>query len=127
MMLLPGLPFFRTVMKELTNNVQIIKQGGKPAFAVVPYDDFLKITGAKTTENETLIPHEVVGLVVKNGWNLVKAWRKHLGLSQKELSQRAGITQPALSQMEKDDNKLRSGTIEKLAEAMGLSIEQLMD
>lgn len=114
-------------MKELTNNVQIIKQGGKPAFAVVPYDDFLKITGAKTTENETLIPHEIVGLVVKNGWNLVKAWRKYLGLSQKELSQRAGITQPALSQMEKDDNKLRSGTIEKLAEAMGLSIEQLMD
>lgn len=112
-------------MNAHTNNVQIIEQNGKPAFAVIPYDDFLALT-KKEDAGEALIPHEVVGLVVKNGWNLAKAWRKHLGISQKELAARAGVSQPALSQMENSDN-LRSDTLEKLAEAMGITSEQLTD
>ncbi len=79
-----------------------------------------------TLTDDTLIPNEVVGLVIKNNWNLVRAWRKHLGLSQKALAKKAGITQAAISQMEKGDN-LRSATIEKLADAMGITPEQLMD
>jgi DNA-binding XRE family transcriptional regulator len=112
-------------MSAHTDNVQIIKQNGKPAFAVIPYADFLALTG-KDVADEAVIPHEVVELVIKNGWNLVKAWRKHLGISQKELAARAGVSQPALSQMENSDN-LRSATLEKLAEAMGLSVDQLTD
>ncbi len=111
-------------MSGHTDNVQIIKHGGKPAFAVMPYDDFLKLT--EKSETEPTIPHEVVGLVIENRWNLVKAWRKHLGLSQKELAKRAGISQPALSQMERSDN-LRDRTLEKMAVAMGLAVDQLVD
>jgi DNA-binding XRE family transcriptional regulator len=111
-------------MSVHTDKVQIIRQGGKPAFAVIPYDDFLELTG--THEDDSTIPHVVVGLMVENRWNLLKAWRKHLGLSQKELAIRAGISQPALSQMEKSDN-LRSATIEKLASAMSIEVEQLVD
>ena len=73
------------------------------------------------------IPNEVVGLIVKKGMNLVKAWRTHLGLTQKEVAKRAGITQAAVSQMEKTDNELRTATLEKLADAMGVSVEQLKD
>ncbi len=111
-------------MSVHTDNVQIIRHGGKPAFAVIPYDDFLKLTGKSGTE--PTIPHEVVGLGIENGWNLVKAWRKHLGLSQKELAKRAGISQPALSQMERSDN-LRDRTLEKMAVAMGLAVDHLVD
>jgi len=111
-------------MNALTNNVQIITQGGKPAFAVIPYEDFLELTDK--IDDEISIPHEVVGLVIENNWNLVKAWRKYLKLSQKVLAAKTGITQPALSQMERSDN-LRGATVDKLATAMGIKSEQLID
>jgi len=112
-------------MSAHTEKVQIIEQNGVPAFAVIPYADYLALTGQGDADEAT-IPHEVVGLATKNDWNLVKAWRKHLGLNQKELAARARVSQPALSQMENSDNP-RSATLEKLAEAMGLSVYQLTD
>lgn len=106
--------------------VQIIRKNGVPLFAVLPYDEFLRLIEKEDIDNASTIPHEVVGLIIKNGWNLLKAWRKYLGLTQKEVAKRAGISQAALSQMEKSDN-LRTDTLEKLAKALGLKIEQLND
>ena len=111
-------------MNVHTNNVQVIRQGGKPAFAVIPYDDYLELTSQKG--KEATIPHEGVGMLIEKDWNLVKAWRKHLGMSQKVLAKKAGISQPALSQMERSEN-LRDATLEKLAIGMGLNPEQLVD
>ena len=104
-------------------NIQIIKQNGKPAFAVIPYDEYLKLLPPE----EATIPHEVVGLVIKKGMNLVKAWRIYLRMTQAEVAKKAGISQAALSQMEKTENRLRTATLEKLAKAMGLAVEQLKD
>ncbi|MGB9499766.1 MAG: helix-turn-helix domain-containing protein [Dissulfuribacterales bacterium] len=109
-------------MKTPTN-VQYIEQNGKPAFVVIPYDDYIKLLPTE----DVAIPHEVVGLVIKKGMNLVKAWRTYLGMTQSEVAKKADISQAALSQMEKTDNPLRVATLEKLAIAMGLSIEQLKD
>lgn len=110
-------------MGTLTD-VQIIKKDGKPAFAVIPYEEYL---GLLPTEEDATVPHEVVSLVIKKGMNLVKAWRTYLGFTQREVAKRAGISQAALSQMEKSTNELRTMTLEKLAHAMGISIEQLQD
>ena len=109
-------------MSALTN-VQFIEQNGKPAFAVIPYDEYLKFLPVE----DVTIPHEVVGLVIKKGMNLIKAWRVHLDMTQAEVAERVSISQAALSQMEKSENKLRTATLEKLAGAMGLSVEQLRD
>jgi transcriptional regulator with XRE-family HTH domain len=38
-----------------------------------------------------------------------------------------GITQAALSQMESGEKKLRKATLEKLAAALGVSIEQIKE
>jgi DNA-binding XRE family transcriptional regulator len=103
-------------------DVQFIEFNGKPAFAVIPYDVYLKLF-----REEATIPHEVVGLVIKRDMNLVKAWRTYLGLTQTEVAEKAQISQAALSQMERKENKLRTGTLEKLADAMGLTEEQLRD
>lgn len=46
------------------------------------------------------IPHEVVGLTIKRGCTLARAWWEYLGLTQQEVAGRMGITQTALSQME---------------------------
>ncbi len=105
-------------------NVQIIEQNGHPAFAVIPYAEYLYFF---QDENNTTIPHEVVGIIAQEGCNLLRAWRKHLKLKQGDVAKKAGITQSALSQMELSDAVKRSATLEKLAAAMGLSVDQLMD
>ncbi|MBI9084340.1 MAG: helix-turn-helix transcriptional regulator [Desulfobacterales bacterium] len=112
-------------MSGPTNSAQILKMGGKPAFAVIPYDEYLRLISS--SDADALIPHEVVGLVVEKGINLVKAWRLHLGLTQKKVASRAGISQAALSQMERSDNRHRTATLEKLATALEVSASQLTD
>jgi len=104
-------------------DIQIIKQDGKPAFVVIPYHEYLKML----PEDEITVPHEVVELVIRRNMNLIKAWRTYLGLTQAEVAKRAGISQAALSQMERRENSLRTATLEKLAKAMGLHAEQLRD
>ncbi|RJP59892.1 MAG: helix-turn-helix domain-containing protein [Deltaproteobacteria bacterium] len=108
---------------KIPTNIQYIEQDGKPVFAVIPYDEYIKLLPSE----DVTIPHEVVGLVIKKGMNLVKAWRTYLGITQSEIAKKAGITQAALSQMENTENTLRTATLEKLAKAMGLSVDQLKD
>ena len=109
-------------MNTLTN-VQFIEQNGKPTFAVIPYEEYLKLLPPE----DVAIPHEVVGLVVRGGMNLVKAWRTYLGLTQAQVAKKAGMSQAAISQMEKSEKNLRTTTLEKLAAAMALDVEQLRD
>lgn len=103
-------------------NYQIIEQNGEPAFAVIPYKDFIRLI--KPAKGPT-IPHEVVRENVVNNVPLLRAWREYLGLTQASVAKRAGITQAALSQLESSDAKPRKSTLEKLAHALGLKIEQL--
>ncbi len=111
-------------MSEHTE-VQIIRQGGRPAFAVVPYDQWLALTGKKRDE-DVYLPHEVVGLQLK-GNSLIAAWRKYRGLSQKTLGEMLGVTQAAVAQMEKGGANLQDKTLARMAEALGATVDQLMD
>ena len=113
-------------MSELTTKPQVIEQNGVPAFAVIPYHEYLKLVSMAGKDEDALIPHEVVEISIEKDCNLVKAWRIHLGLTQKAVSKRAKISQSALSQIEKAENT-RSATLEKLAKAMGLAVSQLID
>ena len=87
-------------MNEPTN-IQTIMQDGKPALVVIPFDEYIRLfpTTPRVPEGDA-IPHEVVGLTIKKGYTLVRAWREYLGLTQKDVAKRMGITQAALSQME---------------------------
>ena len=55
----------------------------------------------------------------------VRAWREHLGLTQAEVAARADMSQAALAQIESGKHKTRKATLTKLAEALGLNLEQL--
>ena len=103
-------------------NVQILERNGKPEFVVIPYEEYIQLVGEEVT-----IPHEVVELVIKKNVNLVRAWRMHLGLTQNEVAKRVGITQAALSQMERTYNEHHTATLKKLADAMGILVDQLTD
>lgn len=107
---------------------QTIMQDSKPAFVVIPYKDFQRLLSKGATAHfpsEHTIPHAVAKATLLNEVSLVRAWRGYLGLTQEELAGRMGITQAALSQMERLNAKLRNPTLEKLAVAMGLSVKQL--
>jgi len=101
-------------------------QNDKPAFVVIPYDEFMKFfPNVPRIAEGDLIPHEVVGMTIKKEYTLIRAWREYLGLTQNEVAMRMGVTQAAFSQMESGEKKPRKATLEKLAVALGLSIEQI--
>ena len=111
---------------NIPTNVQIIKQDGRPAFAVIPYKEYVRIfpKGPRIPESGN-IPNDVVWLSIDKGYTLARAWREYLGLTQKEVASRMGISQAALSQMESGEKKLRKASLEKLAGALGVTVEQL--
>ncbi|MBN2107024.1 MAG: helix-turn-helix transcriptional regulator [Deltaproteobacteria bacterium] len=107
--------------------IQTIMQNGKPAFVVIPYDEFRKMLFQKPRIPQgDAVPHEVISLTVRKGFTLLRAWREYLGLTQVEVARSAGISQAALSQMESGEKSLRKATREKLAQAMGLNSEQVV-
>lgn len=55
----------------------------------------------------------------------VRTWRSHLNLTQGELESRAGLAHNAVSRIEKEEVSPKLETVEKLAIAMEISIEQL--
>ena len=99
---------------------QIIKQGDNPLFVVVPYDEYIDLI----RDEDLTIPHEVVEKHIMEDKTMIKAWREYKGISQKVLAKKIGISQAALSQLESRGTE-RKSTIEKLAKALGLELEQL--
>lgn len=84
-----------------------------------------QLHGERTQHNAShdLILHEVVSRMV-DGASAIRAWREYLDLTQEEVSQRLGITQPAYAQQE-TSAKPRKLTREKIAAALGIKPNQL--
>ena len=55
----------------------------------------------------------------------VRRWRAHVGLKQSELEERAGLAHNAVSRVEKGEVSPRLETLERLAAALGISVEEL--
>ncbi len=110
------------------NDPQIIIQNGKPAFAVIPWDKYQELIHNQTEadESEVWFPNEVVKANVR-GETLVKAWREYFKLTQKELGEKSGMKQSALARLENGNSKPRKSTLKKIAEALGIELDQLID
>lgn len=79
------------------------------------------------THKDIHLPDEVVRLSVLEGLSLVRAWREHPGLTQREVASRLGVSQSAYAQMERPGANLRHVILKKLAAAFGVKAEQLTD
>lgn len=122
-------------------SVQIIKQNDKPEWAVVPYESYLELVekaemlldlqdydsakAALQRGDDELIPSEIVYAIL-DGENAIKVWREFREMSQQELAEKAGISNPYLSQLE--TNK-RTGSVEVLsaiAKTLNVSLENIV-
>ncbi|MBU2708864.1 helix-turn-helix transcriptional regulator [Zooshikella marina] len=112
-------------------NVHIIKQGDKPAFAVLPYDYYVELvqsgkeSGSFTPINlRTDMPQEVLDFL-NSGYSLIASWRMYKGISQRALAKMLGVKQPAVCQIERPNSTPQPITLSKVAKALGISISQL--
>lgn len=108
-------------MNAPINFQTILDANGKPAFVVMPYTEFQRMTSAAMPGS---VPNAVVNRVFDDAVTPAKAWREYLRLTQAEVAARMGISQAAYAQTE-SAKRPRKATLEKLATALGLSLEQL--
>lgn len=108
-------------------NVQVIQKNGKPEWAIVPYDTYVKllkqaemmedvrdydqVKAALENGDEEIVPASVLDALLENE-NPVKVWREWRGLSQRRVAEKAGISATYLSQIESGK---RSGTLRVLS------------
>lgn len=122
-------------------SVQIIKQGNKPEWAVVPYEAYLQLVekaemlqdvqdydSAKASlahGDDELIPSEIVYAIL-DGENAIKVWREYRGMSQQEAAEKAGISVPYLSQLETNKRKGSLDVLSAVAKALQVSLENIV-
>jgi DNA-binding XRE family transcriptional regulator len=123
------------------DKIQLIERNGKPEWAVLPYEEYLRlIEQAEMLEDihdydaskaavergeEELIPSEVV-FAILDGRNPIKVWREFRDMSQQQLAERAGISKPYLSQIENDKRRGTTEVITAIAKALKISIDELV-
>jgi DNA-binding XRE family transcriptional regulator len=122
-------------------NVQVIEKDGKPEWAVIQYTDYQRLVEAvemlqdvqdydeakKAIENsEELVPSEVVYAIL-DGEHPIKVWREHRGLTQRQLAETVGISTPYLSQLESGKRKGATEVLSAIAEALGLSLDDILE
>jgi DNA-binding XRE family transcriptional regulator len=91
---------------------QIISQGGKPAFVVIPIDEWRQIESALEDRGDAAavraylkdpgetFPDSVVGAIL-DGAHPIKAFREYRALTQAQLAAKIGTSSVYISQLER--------------------------
>ncbi len=107
---------------------QIIEHNGRPAFAVIPWREFTAIEPELKRYRALRdgVPNAVAKRIMLEDIHPIRAWREHLGLEQSAVARAAGMAQSSLARLEANQGgKNRATTLARLADAMGLTLEQL--
>ncbi len=113
---------------------QVITSRGKPRFAVVEYQVFMKMLeqvenqnkgGVTRTTRQRKEPtaRELTRLMRSNP---IKGWRLFRNMTQSELAEKTGLKQTHVSLMEANKIKPRKNTLEKLAGALTCDVDDLV-
>ena len=107
---------------------QKIEHNGKPAYVLVPWEDWRRIKRIIDVQKaqKSGIPQAVVEAHVLRNNSIIKAWREYLGITQKELAGRLGVSQAAVVKFERPEARPRVATIRKIAMALGIDEKQLI-
>ncbi len=116
-------------------NYQIITSRGKPRFAVVEYQTFMKLleqvenqkkdrTATKRTRRRKEPTASELTQLMRT--NPIKGWRLFRNMTQSELAEKTGLKQTHVSLMEANKIKPRENTLQKLAEALNCEVDDLI-
>ena len=117
----------------------ILDNTGQPAFAVIPWRDYERLTredaeailsdeehyDRATASNDESFPIEVVDQLLA-GQNPISVYRNYRGLTQNELAAAAGINAVYLSQIETGKRTGSAKTLAALAKALQVMVDDLI-
>ena len=118
-------------------NLQYINdQPGNPLYVVLPSEEYRRLSPDDAQQWEDVpyeadefdnacLPNEVVDIMVDKDVSVIAAWRIYRGLTQAQAADKAGITQAALSQIEKKGTKPQAKTREQFAVIYQCQADQL--
>ena len=117
--------------------IQFIERNGRREYAVVPMPLFTRMAAlledlddealydkARAADDGFRVPGEVVNTIL-GGTHPVKAWREHHHLTQDALAMKAGISTAYLCQIETGKRQGAVKTLKALAQALGVTLDDL--
>jgi DNA-binding XRE family transcriptional regulator len=122
-------------------SIQIIEKNGQPEWAVIPYEEYLRLLELAemqrdirdfdaayqaVQQGEELVPGEVT-FAILDGASPIRAWRTYRGYTQRQLAEAAGISKPYLSQLESGKRTGTAEVLSAIARALGLKLDDLLD
>ena len=105
----------------------ITDKNGETQFVILPIDEYRRliddggdeewedIPSEATEFDDVTIPHDVVKIMSEREVSAIAAWRIYRGLTQAQAAEKAGISQAALSQIEKVGTRPQAKTREQFA------------
>lgn len=105
---------------------QIITHQGRPAFVVVPWEEYRERFSSGDGAANPAFPWTVGRKIALEGKSPVRAWREYLELSQEAAAERIGVSRAAYAQMESPRANLRVSTLGKIARAFGVPLPLLV-
>lgn len=137
----------QSAKRPLARAPQVIYTGGKPAFAVIPWNEYRRIAGAQAADGSrsersltdealwdraaeiddgTRIPLEVTKRIMA-GESPIKVYRDWRGMTQKQLARAAGIASPVyLSQIETKRRKGSADVLRRIARALNVDMDDVV-
>ena len=123
----------------MTKPQVILDDGGEPAFAVIPWREYVRLemidADAGMTDEELYdhaksvggesFPIEVADRLLA-GEKAVRVYREHRGMTQKQLARSAGINPLYLSQIERGQRTGSARTLSALAAALSVDVDDLI-
>jgi DNA-binding XRE family transcriptional regulator len=128
----------RIIRTQLDCVRQTIERDGEPEYAVVPIEEYRSRVAAleeaadvaaierawgDDAAGET-VPGEVVNAIL-DGASALRAWRLNRGLTLEVLMERIGVSKGYLSQIEQGRKPGTLGVFRRLADALGVYIDDL--
>ena len=122
-------------------SIQVISKDGKPEWAVIPFEQYEYLIASaemlqdiqeydlakqRIADGEEMIPSEITYAIL-DGANPVRVWREYRGFTQQVLADQAEISTPYLSQIESGKRTGTAAVLGRLAAALNLDIDDLID
>lgn len=89
---------------------QIIYEHNKPAFAVIPYADYMELIGISKDDDDEFVPFILNDYIQ----NPIRVARIQANLSQQELAERLNVTQGYISRVERRNFKVNDKLMHKI-------------